>query len=190
MVDRLFTICDLSAHDSASFDEAGNDAILVKFSQMCDWLLIWANDHLQKKLNCKFQLSAIADQQFHCLDTPIRSIATVSTTSQWWIYLADVTFCNICFFLISEKCIFHWVTSLSTSFRSENHRKLFFIYHSEWVLARLLRAFHNVENLRDWIPQMSIFYTLKKSSPEARLHVRVRGECFAPFLNFQTSAKI
>ena len=42
MIHRLFAICDLSAHNSASFDRAGNDAVLLQFSQTCDWLLIWA----------------------------------------------------------------------------------------------------------------------------------------------------
>ena len=42
MIHRLFAICDLSAHNSASFNRAGNDAVLLQFSQTCDWLLIWA----------------------------------------------------------------------------------------------------------------------------------------------------
>ena len=42
MIHRLFAICDLSAHNSASFHRADNGAVLLQFSQTCDWLLIWA----------------------------------------------------------------------------------------------------------------------------------------------------
>ena len=120
----------------------------------------------------------------------IWSILAFSTSLRWWF----CSFCNIPNqYEISQNfrtCIFSCQASLSRNFLNRIFTMFFYDYYSEWVLARLLWASANARAGRKRVPEMSIFDTLPKSLPEARLPCRVGGECFAPItsnINFSRS---
>ena len=66
MINGNSTMCDHSGHESASFDNCGDDSIAPDFPKIDVARSFGKNMHLQKKLKYKFEFSTRVGKVSYC----------------------------------------------------------------------------------------------------------------------------